>query len=85
MCNRYDYPYHKIKKKFAEDIEEISLVWRCGPKQRKAAHDKGIYSWKDPRCTPEVLGIAGEYTSKVVSRILEANHSVNQNIFPRYI
>lgn len=85
MCNRYDYPYHKIKKDFAKDIDEISLVWKCGPKQRKIAHEKGIYSWKDPRCTPEALGINGVYTKKIMGRILEANHSRSQNIFPKYI
>ncbi len=85
MCNRYDYPYHKIKKKFAEDIEEITLVWKCGPKQRKEAHSNGIYSWKDPRCTTEMLGIGGEYTKKIVNRILEANRSKTQNIFPQFI
>ena len=47
MCNRLDYPYHNIKKKFAEDINEISLIWKCGPKQRKIAHENGVYSWKD--------------------------------------
>ena len=85
MCNRYDFPHHKLKKKFAEDIEEISLIWKCGPKQRKIAHENGIYSWKDPRCTPEMLGIGGEYTSTIVSRILEANRSEHQNVFPQYI
>jgi len=85
MCNRYDHPYHKLKKKFAEDIDEISLVWRCGPKERRLAHKNKIYSWKDKRCTPDALGIGGKYTGKVVSRILEANRSTVQNIFPRYI
>lgn len=85
MCNRYDFPHHKLKKKFAEDIEEISLIWKCGPKQRRIAHENGIYSWKDPRCTPELLGIGGEYTSTIVARILEANRSKTQNVFPKYI
>jgi hypothetical protein len=87
MCNRYDYPYHKIKKKFAEDIDEITLIWNCGPKHRRIAHDQGIYSWKDPKCTPEKLGINGQITSKIVARILEANHTNNNDmiIFPQHI
>jgi len=85
MCNRYDYPYHSIKAKFAEDIEEISLVWKCGPKQRKIAHDNGIYSWKDPKCSAEAFGIGGEYTSTILDRILEANSSVSDIIVPKYI
>ena len=66
MCNRYDFPHHKLKKKFAEDIEEISLIWKCGPKQRKIAHENGIYSWKDPRCTPETVS----YTHLTLPTIL---------------
>ena len=85
MCNRYDFPHHKLKQKFAEDIEEITMIWKCGPKQRFIAHENGIYSWKDPRCTPEMLGINGEFTSNIVSRILEANRSKDQNVFPKYI
>ena len=85
MCNRLDYPYHNIKKKFAEDINEISLIWKCGPKQRKIAHENGVYSWKDKSCIPENLGINGKSTKKIVSRILEANHSDTEKIIPRYI
>ena len=84
MCNPHDYPYGKIKRAFAEDIEEISLMWKCGTKHRKAAHAKGIYSWKDPRITPELLGIGGDFTSGVVHRILEVHHSP-QNILPKVI
>lgn len=85
MCNRYDFPYHKLKRKFAQDIDEISLIWKCGPKQRRVAHTNGIYSWKDTSLTAEQLGIGGEYTTKIVDRILEANHSKCQTIFPKYI
>jgi len=86
MCNKYDYPYHKIKKKFAEDIQDITLIWKCGPKQRKIAHDKGIYTWNDHRLNPQNMGMKIEkYTSKVISRILDANKSQNLNIHPNYI
>lgn len=84
MCNHYDYPYYNVKKKFAEDIGEISLLWKCGPKQRKAAHAKGIYTWDDPKCTTDTLAIGGKFTSKIVDRILSANRS-DSNILPIHI
>ena len=84
MCNQYDYPYHKLKEAFAEDIEEISLLWKCGAKHRKIAHAKGIYSWKDQKISPEMLGIGGDYTTKILSRVIEANNSV-ANVQPKYI
>jgi len=87
MCNRYDYPYHKEKLEFAEKIRDISLIWKCGPKQRKIAHSNGIYSWTHPACDPEALGVGGEFTSGIIKRILEANHnpSTEGNIVPKYI
>ena len=84
MCNPHDYPYGKIKRDFAENIDEISLVWKCGTKHRRKAHDQGIYSWKDPRCTPELLGIGGDFTNGVITTILEANRS-DQNVIPKII
>jgi len=85
MCNRYDYPYHNIKKKFAEDIKEITMIWKCGVKHRREAHQNGIYSWDDIRCTPHTLGIGGAFTSTIVNKILEANNRSENNIVPRYI
>jgi hypothetical protein len=88
MCNSYDYPYRGIKQAFAEAHNDLTLLWYVGPKQRKIAHKKGIYSWKDPRCTPEALGIVGDIRPKVLSRILEANQPnplSNRNIYPKYV
>jgi hypothetical protein len=85
MCNRYDYPYHTIKKKFAEDIKEITMIWKCGVKHRREAHQNGIYSWDDIRCTPQALGIGGDFTTTIVNKILEANNRSESNIVPRYI
>lgn len=85
QCNRYDFPYHKLKATFAEDIKDITMLWKCGPKQRKIAHENGIYSWDDPRCNAENLGVKGNYTSKILNVILEANHRQDPCILPRYI
>lgn len=85
MCNRHDYPYHNIKKKFAENNNDITLLWNVGPKQRRIANSNGVWNWKDPNCTPENLGVTGKIKSKVIGRILEANHSEIRNIHPKYI
>ena len=85
MCNHHDYPYHNIKKTFAENNNDITLLWNVGPKQRRIANANGIYDWKDPRCTPETLGVKGKVKAKVLNRILEANHSETRNIYPKYI
>jgi hypothetical protein len=85
MSNRHDYPYRDIKKKYAEEHSDLTLLWYVGPKQRRIANSQGIYTWKDPRCTPETLGIYGKKRSKILSGILEANRSETRTIYPKYI
>jgi len=85
MCNRYDYPYHGIKKIFAEKNNDLTLLWNIGPKQRRIANENGVYKWSDPKCTPEIMGVKGKKRARVLSRILEANHSEEKNIYPKYV
>lgn len=85
MCNHHDYPYHGIKKTYAENNKDLTLIWNVGPKQRRIANAKGVYNWDDKKCTPQILGVNGKVRSKVIGRILEANHSEGRNIFPKYI
>lgn len=85
MCNRHDFPYHEIKRKFAETNKDLTLLWYVGPEQRRIANSNGVYSWDDPKCTPEILGVNGQFRSKVLGRILEANHSETNTIIPKYI
>lgn len=85
MCNTHDYPYHGIKKLFAEQHGDLSLLWHVGPKQRRIANNNGVYNWQDPKCTPEILGVNGPFRAKVLSRILEANHSDSHTIIPKHI
>jgi hypothetical protein len=84
MCNRMDYPMHALKKRFAENHNDITLLWNVGPKQRRIANSSGIYTWTDERCTPETLGMKGK-RSKVLENILIANRSDVRNIYPKYI
>ena len=84
MCNKHDYPFHNVKKRFAENNNDITLLWNVGPKQRRIANEQDIYTWTDERCTPEALGMKGK-RSKVLTNILEANRSDVRNIYPKYI
>jgi predicted RecB family nuclease len=84
MCNHMDFPYRKIKETFAQSINDITLLWQCGPKQRARAHKKEIYDWKDIRCTPKALGFKDGPRSKILTRVLEAN-SGEYEVVPKYI
>ena len=41
-------PWYKEKKRLAEEIKEITLVWNISYHKRCLLHDKGIYTWSDP-------------------------------------
>lgn len=67
-----DPVHQKDKKELASMSGEITEIWQCGVEQRKRAHEKGIYSWRDPRLTSEVMDIPLAYRQNVDS-ILKVN------------
>ena len=80
MCNNRNGPYSQIKKEIAEKLQDITLIWQCGPKHRKNAFDANIYSWSDQRCTAEILGHKGEKIGPIVQKMLEFNQGkIEQN------
>ena len=68
-----------IKRKIAEEIGEITLLWQCGYKNRLLAHKLGIYSWRDPLCTPQILGITGKY-APILQAIIDINRQSHTGI-----
>lgn len=74
MCNTLDGGWHHVKKEIAKNIGEITELWMCGTKNREIAHSRGIFSWHDPRCCLETLGVKENSSiGKVVKRMIEIN------------
>lgn len=85
MKNDMNGKYKDIKKKYAKDIEEITMVYHCGVKRRKTAHSKGIYKLSDKKLNSSILGFKD--TSKIgniVDHILKVNQSQHK-ILPRKV
>jgi len=80
MCNTLDTQYHKLKLDIAEKIFEITHIWQCGVNHRENAINNNIYSWNDPSLTTEILGVKGDYTKKIVNKILEINRNEYKDI-----
>ncbi len=80
MCNTYDNAWRKRKREIAEKIDEISLVYYCGVKQRRNAHAAGVYRWTDPACNAEVLGIGGKILSGKINKMLEFNRETDNDV-----
>ena len=68
MCNRNDYPYHSIKKKIAEELNEITLIWNIGINERNKYHNNEIYSYKD----------ITNHKNPLINKIIETNISRNK-------
>ena len=86
MSNRYDAPYHNIKKELADKLDELTQLWMVGPKNRFHAHKNGVFKLSDNNCNSKSLNIRGEKRSSIIDKILETNKSnSNLKIFPEYI
>ena len=77
MSNNFDYPWHNLKIEISNKIEEITMLWNCGVRERKIAHSNGIYSWKN--ITSSILNFKGQ-KGKILDNIIGANLLNKYNI-----
>ena len=70
------------KRRIAEEIKEITLIWNCGIKNRNIAIQNQICSWDNQNCTPTFIGINNSYTTAINS-ILMINRQTENNIEPQ--
>jgi hypothetical protein len=61
-----------VCKQVRQQTEDVACLWQVGKARRPKAHENGITSWKDPRFTPEAVGISGE-----MAGVLAALRDVN--------
>lgn len=73
LGNPEDGPWHKAKRQIAEEIEDLTLLWQVGPSKREGAYGEGVYKWRDPQCTPQILGITGDMQARTLQAILDVN------------
>lgn len=75
MSNKNDAPWSEVKKQIANETMELTELWMVGTKNRKIAHENGIYKWNDERCKSSMLGIYGSKVSKTLDKIIEINNN----------
>ena len=85
MSNYNDAPWTEVKKKIADNINEITQIWFVNDKHRKNAHEKNIMSWKDERCNSDTLGITGDIKTSTIDAILDVNREKELKIIPDII
>ena len=85
MKNDKDHPWHEAKKELAEDLHELTLLWRVSAAMRDRAHDRGVTRWDDPRITAEWLGIAGETHPAMFDAMVAVNRETGPAVRPARI
>ncbi|MGH8545940.1 MAG: ribonuclease H-like domain-containing protein, partial [Gammaproteobacteria bacterium] len=76
LTNREDSPWHATRWRIAEKLEDPTLLWQVGVPCRETARRHGVTSWRDARCTPELLGVKEAYRPTLAA-ILEVNRSAD--------
>ena len=74
------------KKTVANKLKDISLLWQVGPNVRNKAHKKGIYTWDNPKLTPEILGYKKDsYRANTLQKIIDVNKMKRTKVLPKKI
>jgi len=87
MCNKdNDSQWLSIKKQIATKLNEITLLWNCGIKQRHILHNNGIYEWNDHKMNLALLHLNPNRTN-IISKMIDINHFYQNDIYylPRKI
>jgi hypothetical protein len=71
MKNKRDYPWHNLKNKLANKLNEITKMYSMGPRKRLFAQHRGITDWT--KLTPSTIKTNGVQTIKRIANIIKAN------------
>jgi hypothetical protein len=85
MKNERDHPWHAAKKELAEELRELTLLWRVSAAMRDRAHDRGVTRWDDPRISADWLGIAGEAYPAMFDALIAVNRETGPGVRPAHI
>lgn len=74
-----------VKKWLADQLKELTQLWRVGVPGRKKAHEVGIYCWDDPQIAPATVGVDGNTYGPTLEQILAVNTAGGPPILPARI
>jgi len=85
--NRKDGDWTNEKKKLAESIKEITLVWNISFNKRCMLLDKGITTWDDPILLSNIYPYSARENKReyIQERMIQINSQTDINIEPRKI
>lgn len=83
--NISDINLSKLKKEFAEQIKEITLLPYCGIKERNIAHSLNIYSLDDPSLDAKLLLPNNNFVNNINNILIVNRNECKSNILPEKI
>jgi predicted RecB family nuclease len=72
--NDQDGPWRHAKKQIAEELEDLTLLWQVGAGGREKGHAAGVFRWRDPGVTPDIVGVTGK-RAPTLQALLNINRS----------
>lgn len=60
----------KEKRRTAEAVRDISMMWQCGNTRRMQCHSRGIYKWDSDGFLPEIREIIPDSYYRIVRRMI---------------
>ena len=80
-------PWYNEKKRLAEEIQEITLVWNISYHKRCLLHDKGIYTWSDPLLLNNIYPYEAHVSerNRIQEKMIHMNRQTELKISPRRI
>lgn len=75
--------WNAVKETMAKRMGEITLLWNCGINNRQKALDENINSYRDVRCTGEVLGFTNHMANNI-NNLIKVN-TTTETIVPKNI
>lgn len=84
MNKSFTAEYDDVKKTIADMYGDPTMIWYVNEQNRKNAHEQGVFSVRDKRCTSKVLGIQLE-RGRVIDEILQINQQDVDLVRPQFI
>jgi hypothetical protein len=85
MKNDRDHPWHVAKREIAEELRDLTLLWRVSATMRDRAHGRGVTRWDDPRISAELLGVGGETHPAMFDAMITVNRETGPAVRPARI
>jgi hypothetical protein len=85
MKNERDHPWHEAKTELAEELRELTLLWRVSAAIRERARERGVTRWDDPRISADWLGITGETYPAMFDAVIAVNRETGPAVRPAHI